>query len=88
MNELNQEELNQAARYYCQAMGWNPDEQVGCDPAPDENGVVLAMLIYRPRWELCVDTIKRHNAVKMAIEHAMTDRFFKTGASARSEVKI
>jgi hypothetical protein len=70
---LSEAQLEIAARKYCELAGLNPDEQVGHGADPDENGIVLAVMLYSPRWKIVAQQIARYDIVRVCIAFAQRE---------------
>ena len=65
---LNDDQLEVAARIWCELAGLDPDEEVMHGADPDANGVVLAIALYSPRWKRVAQEIHHIDMVAEAIK--------------------
>ena len=63
-------ELEIAARKYCEILGLDPDAQVSHGADPDANGFVFDILLHSPQWTRIARRIPQHQAMNEAIEFA------------------
>lgn len=63
------DQLEAAAREYCRLAGLDPDESVSHSPEPNDNGVVLDVLMYSPRWKRVARRIEDFELMLLAVEH-------------------
>lgn len=68
METVTEEQLEVAARHYCEISDLNPDEMVphGADPGP--NGLTHAILLHSPRWQRVARVIAEHDRQMQAVE--------------------
>lgn len=67
-NVPNDQQLEAAARYYCQIQNLDPDLCIAHGPAPDANGTAYAVCLYTPRWRLVAAEIRSAWAIQQAID--------------------
>lgn len=67
---LTEEQLEIAARKYCELAGVDPDKSVAHGADPDENGMVPAICLYSPQWKRVAREIAQHDAVRVCIAFA------------------
>lgn len=68
---MNEQQIEQAARKLCELRGLDPDQLLGHGAKPDANGMVPAVLLRSPRWQLVAEQIKDFYQVAQAIDSVM-----------------
>lgn len=66
---LDAKALEIVARRVCELRGLDPDKSIPHGAAPDEHGVVLAILLHSPRWMLVAAEVKTWWEIQTACDN-------------------
>lgn len=84
----NDEALEVAARHYCGKMGADPDKMIGHGAEPNEQGVVPAIWIFSPQWQLVVKQLKSAIIMAEAVQLYNAQANYRPAAETISSLRV